>query len=369
MSLGFSALGQSDGSIRLVGAADVDEVSLATYARNFRVPAITRDVRQLASDRKALHDFLAELDDYDPNAQTVLIGCAPCQGFTAHRKKRWSKPDRRNGLVEAFADIAVRLKPSCVVMENVPELLSSRYWRHFEYFRDVLTRAGYAVKARICNAAEFGAPQERFRAIILAMRRPSFAMPRGFLNARRFLTVRQAIGRLPPVHAGEVCADDPYHRSANHRRGTMNIIRAIPKNGGSRPKGVGPRCLDRVKGFYDVYGRLHWDRPSITITHYARNPASGRFVHPEQDRGLTMREAARLQGFPDRFQFDGGFDDVFRQIGEAVAPPLALGVAAVVRQNLAGQLESDDMENIVSPVNDSYAGVIAGMKMARRWHC
>lgn len=88
----------------------------------------------------------------------------------------------------------------------------------------------------------------------------------------------------------------------------------IPLDGGSRPAGVGPKCLQNFKGFADVYGRLYWNKPSITITHYARNPASGRFVHPEQHRGLTAREAARLQSFPDNYEFCGGFDDIFRQI-------------------------------------------------------
>src|SRR5205823_10383420 len=123
---------------------------------------------------------------------------------------------------------------------------------------------------------------------------------------------------------------DRMHRSAGHRKTTIKTIRAVPKNGGSRPPGVGPKCLDRIKGFSDVYGRLYWDKPSVTITHYARNPASGRFVHPQQDRGLTMREAALLQSFPMDFKFVGAFDSIFKQIGEAVPPKFSSAIAVNV---------------------------------------
>lgn len=145
-------------------------------------------------------------------------------------------------------------------------------------------------------------------------------MPRERLQPSQFVTVRQAFAGLPAVDVGQVDPNDPMHRCANHRRETINVIKAVPIDGGSRPEGVGPKCLQGFKGFADVYGRLRWARPSITITHYARNPASGRFVHPQQNRGLTMREAARLQSFPDKYLFTGAFDDVFRQIGEAVPP-------------------------------------------------
>jgi len=128
--------------------------------------------------------------------------------------------------------------------------------------------------------------------------------------------------------------------------------------------------LDRVRGFYDVYGRLAWDRPAITITHYARNPASGRYVHPEQDRGLTMREAAILQGFPKGFEFCGSFDSVFKQIGEAVPPPFSAAVAAsCVTELLSAPPSNDEKVGLVSqitePVSSSFSSVIAGLKMAR----
>ena len=365
MSLGFAAMAKATGAFRMVGGIDINEVSLRTYGHNYGVPALKVDVRELATSEISLHSFLESLPDYDQKLPTVLIGCAPCQGFTAHRKKNWDTPDIRNGLVEAFADVAVSMQPDCVIMENVPELLSGRYWKHFQYLRDRLNEAGYTVKQAIHSAAEYGAPQERFRALIIAMK-VDFSMPEARLQPSEFRTVRDAISDLPRVSAGKQASSDPMQKSAAHRKSTIDVIKAIPKNGGSRPNGVGPKCLLNFRGFADVYGRLAWDRPAITITHYARNPASGRFVHPEQNRGLTMREAARLQSFPDGFEFTGGFDDVFRQIGEAVPPMLSLSVAASTLAALKGEIHSGVEELVTEPVNDSFAGVIAGIKGSRR---
>ena len=363
MSLGFAAAGCSGDGFRLLGAVDINERSLATYAHNFGVPALKYDVRELAGSTVLLEEMLGRLDGYDPNSPLVLIGCAPCQGFSAHRKKNWAQEDNRNNLVAAFASVAVALSPDAVIMENVPELLSGRYWPYFELFREKLATSGYLTKQAIHNSAEYGVPQERFRALIMAMKREPFSLPQPVLDRGNFRTVRDAISDLEPVKAGEAGLRDRFHRSANHRKATLEVIQSVARDGGSRPPGVGPACLDRVAGFYDVYGRLSWDKPSITITHYSRNPASGRFVHPEQDRGLTMREAARLQGFPDAFEFTGSFDDVFRQIGEAVPPPMAIALANAVAASLRGDADIRPDDRIVlAPVKDSFAGVIAGMK-------
>ena len=176
---------------------------------------------------------------------------------------------------------------------------------------------GYIVKENIYNAASFGVPQERFRSVVIGMKK-EFILPEGYLEPKNYKTVREAIGALKPVAAGVADPSDPMHKSAAHKKSTIAVLKQVPHDGGNRPAGVGPACLDRTKGFSDTYGRLYWDRPSITITHYARNPASGRYTHPEQDRGLTAREAALLQSFPIGFEFLGKSDDVYRQIGEAV---------------------------------------------------
>ncbi|MXY90763.1 MAG: DNA cytosine methyltransferase [Gammaproteobacteria bacterium] len=367
MSLGFAAIGKALGAYKIVGALDINGPSLDTFYKNFGVEPLNLDIRHMAEDLDRQPSSVMGMPNYDWEAPLVLIGCAPCQGFSAHRKRNWNLKDERNNLIEPFTEIAIKLQPKCIVMENVPELLSQKYWKYFMLFKEKLEDAGYTVKQSIHNAAEFGVPQERFRSIAVAMKREDFSLPTPRLDPDEFLTVRDAIGDLPAVMPGVKDKNDSMHRCAAHRAETIRTIEAVPKNGGSRPKGVGPRCLEEVNGYYDVYGRLAWDRPSITVTHYARNPASGRFVHPEQNRGLTQREAARLQGFPDGFEFSGRFDDVFRQIGEAVPPPLAVGIAASTLANLRNENNKQRQGEIIQePVSNSYASVIAGIKARRR---
>lgn len=371
MSLGFAALSRVVPLIEIIGGCDINEDAVATFEHNFAAPGIRRDIRELVDDEAALSSFLAKIPRYDAKRPTIVIGCAPCQGFTSHRKKNWHKDDHRNTLIGAFISIVVKLNPECIVMENVPEMLSNKYWSHFEDARIILNEFGYSVSQTIYNAASFGVPQERFRALIVAMKKP-FLLPQPLITApSKFTTVRDAIGDLPKVDPGQIHPEDTMHRSASHRAATLDTIRAVPKDGGSRPAGFGPKCLDRVRGFYDVYGRLAWDRPSITITHYARNPASGRYVHPEQDRGLTMREASLLQGFPRGFEFFGTFDSVFKQIGEAVPPPFSAGVAAAcVTELLSSNPSPDEWANAIQPltepVSNSFSSVIAGLKIARK---
>ena len=369
MSAGFAALGLVVPSFKIVGGCDINPNAAASYEANYGAPCLLQDLTRLKPNRRALKTLLKRFPAYDPERPVVLIGCAPCQGFTSHRKKHWYRDDERNSLVETFSALAAAIQPECVVVENVPELLSYKYWPRFATAKGILERAGYKVQASIYNSASFGVPQERFRTLMIGMRK-DFVLPAPFVPHERFLTVRDAIGNLPPVLPGEYDPSDTLHRCARHRLETIRTIRAVPKDGGSRPAGVGPRCLDKVKGFYDVYGRLRWDSPAITITHYARNPASGRYVHPDQDRGLTMREAALLQSFPGGYSFKGSFDSIFQQIGEAVPPKFSCAVAAHVLTELLSAAPSSKefssaVQPIADPVSSSYSSVIAGIKRSR----
>lgn len=271
--------------------------------------------------------------------------------------------------MQTFARIAIGLSPDVLVMENVPEVLARRHWSRFLRFRQLLQSAGYQVRAQIHDLAPFGVPQHRFRAVVIAARAP-FSMPIGYLAPTDFVTVRQAIEHLPPTGPGERSDADPMHYCTNHRPSTVRTLRQVPRDGGTRRPGIGPECLDRVDGFRDVYGRMYWDRPANTITAYSRNPASGRYAHPEQDRGLTIREAALLQGFPSSYVFEGSFDSKFAQIGNAVAPTFAAYLAAHVLGILltAGQYPIDEglRHDVTSPMSNSFSSGIAGRKLSLR---
>ena len=365
-SLGFAALNSIIPAFKMLGGCDINKVSATTYSHNYGTPIVNEDITRLAYEEGALESFL-EYIGYDKTKPTILIGCAPCQGFSSHRKKHWNEEDDiRNSLIMAFAEIVKRMKPDVIVMENVPEFLSKKYWKYFSAAKACYEQCDYIIRNNIYNAASFGVPQERFRSIIIGMKK-DFLLPEGHLKPFEYRTVRDAISYLSPVLAGVACPEDPMHRSASHKESTLEVIRQVPHDGGNRPNGVGPACLDKTKGFSDVYGRLFWDKPSITITHYARNPASGRYTHPEQDRGLTAREAALLQSFPVGFEFTGKSDDVYRQIGEAVPPMLSSAIAVKIlieylsNEPTRNQLESS-IESINNPVSSSYSSVIAGIK-------
>ena len=327
MSYGFHKMADLTGKFRWAGAVDIDQYSIETYARNYGHRPVnlnlgTEDIKTIVSslDRKKKNDL-------------ILIGCAPCQGFSSHRKKdHRKKPDARNSLVGRFAEIAVALSPKMIIMENVPDLLAKKHWKHFKAFKDTVEAAGYHIVVRILNMAGYGAPQARHRTVLLASKDFIPTLPEPSFSPEQYRTVRDAIGDLPQLAPGGKDPHDEMHMTSHHRKETIEILKKVPKNGGSRPTGVGPKCLDKVAGFYDVYGRLSWDKPAVTITARCRTPSCGRFTHPEQNRGLSVREAGLLQGFPKEFIFEGPFDDKYKQIGNAVSPIFSTCLAGHVFQ-------------------------------------
>lgn len=370
MSAGFRSVNGLIPAYNIIAAVDVDPVANKTYEANFGVCPSSTSVGELAADPAALKKFI-RASGRRGGHPLVLIGCSPCQGFSSHRNST-GKKDLRNPLFVDFSLVAAALQPDVVVVENVPELLTDQYWPLVEEARANLEAAGYQVHLSVHNTATFGVPQERFRTLLLAMKR-RFVPPAGFVPRSAFRTVRDAIGALPKVNAGDKDPADPMHYSAGHRDSTIQTIRAVPRDGGNRPANVGPPCLIRARerqgrGAYDdVYGRLAWDRPAITITAYARNPASGRFVHPEQDRGLTVREAALLQSFPRQYMFNGSLDERFRQIGNAVPPAFAAALAA----HLLGELLSDpwqgpEVVGISQSVGPSFSRIIPALKAGQQ---
>jgi DNA (cytosine-5)-methyltransferase 1 len=355
----------------IIEGIDTDPHCVRTFERMIGVRCDPTDVLELASNRRALATKIESwsLERFD---RVLLVGCSPCQGFAAHRKSIGGEDPRRN-LFEAFCRIASVVKPDAILMENVPDLFSSDHWQHFERGRNRLVRGGYNVRAGIYNFAGFGLPQERFRAVVMAFRSP-FELPAAPLSPPSYKTVRDAIGKLPALKSGQADPIDPMHVASNHREQTLEVLRRVPKNGGNRPVGIGPKCLDRTRkahgGYTDVYGRLAWDRPSVTVTARCRTPSCGRFTHPEQDRGLTTREAAMLQGFPPTYMFEGPFDDGFKQVGNAVSPLVARKLGEFVAARLAGVSLVQSFKGVTpivvsGPVGPGFAVTINGIKRRR----
>lgn len=336
LSWGFENTRQSHLRFEVLGGFDIDRNALSTYGLNLRGQAVNTDVRDIAEDPSVLSKLI---DGFDPDLMRplVFVGGPPCQGFSAHRKKD-RRDDERNDLVMVFAEIIAAVRPDVFVIENVPEMLNGRYAHYYEKASATLAEAGYKFNEGVLDLSLFGVPQRRQRAVVLGSLEGSIALPLASVDEARVRTVRDAIGHLRPVFAGEADPDDPWHRAPAHRADIVERISRIPPDGGDRRDLSDEdqlECHRRIDagstpGFTDVYGRLRWDRPSVTITAKSSTPSCGRFLHPEQDRNITVREAALLQTFPHTFVFAGPFTHQYRQIGEAVPPLFAQHLAKAV---------------------------------------
>jgi DNA (cytosine-5)-methyltransferase 1 len=285
--------GLKKAGFRVLGAVDNDALSIESYTANHpEVKTWQLDIRKLAASKmmRGLHLRRGQLD--------LLAGCPPCQGFSAMRTLNGAKRSRdaRNNLVFDFLRFIRVLRPKSVMLENVPRFAKDR---RIAQFKRELRRLGYRYKCEVLNAADYGVPQRRRRMIVVASRafEPFFAKPS---TSRR--TVRNAIANLTHPNAGR----DQLHRSnANRSPRIMAMIRGIPRNGGSRNslgRGKQLECHRKCDGFKDVYGRMAWNKVAPTITGGCINPSKGRFLHPSQNRAITLREAALLQSFPKSYR-------------------------------------------------------------------
>lgn len=324
---GGLTLGLKRAGFRVIGAVDNDRLAVETYSANHsEVGVWRRDITRLspAALRRKLHLRVGQLD--------LLAGCPPCQAFSRLRTLNGKRTvrDRAKDLLFQFLRFTKALKPKTVMVENVPGLAEDK---RIVALCMRLARMGYESEYRVLDAARFSVPQRRRRMILLASRteRLRFASPR---HTRR--TVRHAIGRLPKSGRS---GDDLHDISERRSRAVRDLIRRIPSDGGSRtdlPVRLQLDCHRKCDGFKDVYGRMAWNDVAPTITSGCFNPSKGRFLHPVQDRAITMREAALLQGFPRSYSFSAkdGRVALALMIGNALPPPLIAAQARTIRQAL-----------------------------------
>jgi len=355
MTLGFTSFGHK---FVPVWANDLNEFAARTYNENFsRFGAHCSNEDIVALLRKKSFRI--------PEAD-VVIGGPPCQGFSLLNKGRAVDP--RKQLWRPFMDVVVRSNASIFVMENVPQLLGSE---EHEQILQCAKREGFSVVSAALCAADYGVPQVRWRAFILGCRfqdpvsvfppRPTHVATASHKTRRAFRTadiapipeaqpygtVRDAIGDLAPPDGSEIRTESPPFDLHFGRRPTRTSVRrykAIPKEGMNRfdlqrnAPDITPACwIRKTSGGTDLFGRLWWDRPSVTIRTEFYKPEKGRYLHPKQHRPITHREAARIQSFPDDFKFCGTKIEIAKQIGNAVPPVLAARVADAVYALLQGR--------------------------------
>jgi DNA (cytosine-5)-methyltransferase 1 len=308
---------------------------------------------------------------------TVLAACPPCTGFSRALAHNHVRDDTRNGLVGRISRYVEVLRPQIVLLENARELVMGRFSGHLRSLLASLSALGYDTCATTHFLSEFGLPQRRERALVIAVRRPLPLRDLGDLWAGHRVSakathVRRALWELPPVDAGQADAGDPLHvcpalsSPVNQRR-----LAAIPHDGGGwadlarRPDAdalltpaMRRRAARRDFGSHpDVYGRLWWDRPAVTIKRECGHIGNGRYAHPEQDRLCTVREMSILQGFPRDYAFVGSLSNMYRHVGDAVPPLISHQLAVLCAWVLTGDrpgpeqlildgchLTGDDME-------------------------
>jgi DNA (cytosine-5)-methyltransferase 1 len=284
------------------------------------------DTRFLEADVSKLtpSDILAA---FEGSEVSLLAGCAPCQPFSSYSQSaRREKPHEDWELLSSFSNLVLAVRPTLVTMENVPPL---RKQGIFKDFVAALRDAGYFVDYAVVDGRNIGLPQRRQRLVLIASSLGPITMPKA---DKSLVTVRDVIADLPAITAGAMHPEDPLHTSASLSKLNLERIRHSKPGGTWRdwPTELVAACHTRSSGstFPSVYGRMEWDQPAPTMTTQCYGFGNGRFGHPEQDRAISLREAAILQSFPKDYAFapKGApvhFNTLGRLIGNAV--PVLLG--------------------------------------------
>jgi DNA (cytosine-5)-methyltransferase 1 len=313
---GGLSLGLKQAGVRVAAGVDLDPACQYPFEQNLKAKYLLKDVAQLTGE---------DLQELWGDAEyRLLAGCAPCQPFSSHRRGADTSNEENWDLLSHFGRLVKDTVPHFVTMENVSRL---KRMPVFTRFVETLIELGYEVDFGILYGPEFGLPQERRRLVLVASRIGFISLPRG--SKKKFKTVRDTIENLPPLESGESDPSDVLHTARQLSPVNLQRMKASKPGGTWRdwPEELVAPCHKKSSGssFQAFYGRMVWDAPSPTITTQAYNFGTGRFGHPSQDRSLTLREAAMLQGFPRTYKFvrpteRPSMNTVGRLIGNAVPP-------------------------------------------------
>lgn len=312
--------GLKESGIKVVAGVDLDEACEYPFTANHDAIFLNKDVTEVTG---------AMLEAYwEPGSQRLLAGCAPCQPFSKHRRGADTTTEKQWPLLGEFARLVEETLPEFVTMENVPGMARTSI---FEEFVGRLENSGYFVDFTVCYAPKYGLAQRRKRLVLVASRVGEISVPKGDLSPVEFRTVRDVLGALPTLVSGAQDPDDSLHIARKLSDTNIRRIRASVPGGDWRdwPEDLVLACHKKASGgsFKNVYGRMEWDQPAPTITTQPFNYGAGRFGHPDQDRPISLREAAVLQGFPKDYRFvkpgeKVRFAVIGRLIGNAVPPAL-----------------------------------------------
>lgn len=313
--------------VPVVAGVDLDDACRHPYETN-NAPAkfFKRDVGKLEA---------AEVQSWFGSAGTrILAGCAPCQPFSSYSQRYETKGTERWGLLNEFGRLVDQTLPDVVTMENVPTVTKHDV---FDDFVATLQRQGYQVWYDVVDSARFGLPQRRRRTVLLASLMGPIGLAEPEAGSSR--TVRDALGGLAALEHGSSHADDPLHACSRLSALNLRRVRASKAGGTWRdwPKDLVAQChrRDTGKSYPGVYGRMAWDEPAPTLTTQFYGFGNGRFGHPEQDRALSLREGAVLQGFPESYSFVPDGDRVqFKLLGRLIGNAVPVDLGRVIGQSI-----------------------------------
>ena len=329
---GGLSYGLKEAGVLVTAGIDIDPSCAFPFQRNIEASFLEMDIR----DVKASH--LRPL--WPAGTIRLLAGCAPCQPFSSHRRGADTSTEDEWKLLLEFGRLVASTKPELVTMENVVRLGSTTV---FGDFVDGLCDTGYHVTWQACYGPDYGLAQSRRRLVLLASRLGPIEPP-AVQDSDRKPTVRDVIGGLPPLASGGKDPDDPIHTTRELTKVNLERIRASVPGGTWKdwPKELRAPCHQKASGasFRSVYARMEWDKPAPTITTEAHNFGTGRFGHPDQDRAISLREAAMLQGFPRGYDFVRETEPIYftklgRLIGNAVPPPLGKAVGDALQAHVS----------------------------------
>lgn len=333
--IGGLTYGLQKANITVIAGLDNDKTCKFSYEKNNDSKFILADI--------AAYRFEKMRDLFSKGSHKVLVGCAPCQPFSthAHTKKNRRADDRWN-LIEHFLRAIRVLNPHIISMENVRGLTNAHVFKNF--VRE-LCEMGYHVAFKVIYCPDYGVPQGRSRLVLLGSRLGEIHLPDKTHDKNSYITVRQMIGGLPGLGAGEVDKNDKIHLVKGLSPLNIERVKQSKPNGTWKDwdKRLLPNCYRKKSGstYSSVYGRMSWDDVSPTITTQFFSYGTGRFGHPEQHRALSVREGALLQTFPRSYKFDisKSATDVARQIGNAVPPRLGYVIGKAIGDHVREHYE------------------------------
>lgn len=331
--VGGLTLGLQNAGLDVIAGFDIDSTCRYAYTQNNGVPFYEKNVRDLAGvDLVSL---------YAVDAVKILVGCAPCQPFSQMRSKLGiaNTRDEKYNLLLEYGRLIEESQPTIISMENVPQLHNTNI---FHEFLNILNRNGYHYDMRTVYCPDYGVSQSRRRFILVGSLLGEIQIIPPTHN-RDDVHVRDFIGDLPPIAAGEICPTDPLHQASQLSELNLQRIQASIPGGTWRdwPENLRCQCHRKESGqtYGSVYGRMTWEQVGPTITTQFFRYGTGRYGHPEQDRALSLREGALLQTFPNDYDFidpDVPFSitSIGRHIGNAVPVRLGEIIGETISQHL-----------------------------------